>query len=129
MFHLDRIGRLKRDIEPYRRHILAKAPKKAQARMRHEFKRLEQIKKRIRIFQALRIVCYVFVYVSVVSAIFSDLWIIGTAVTLLQMITGVFGVTLLLGIIAICNRIINMYVSDAHIVADVIVSTAVLHGA
>jgi hypothetical protein len=77
------------------------------------------------VLRAFNAMAFLLLYVSVVSTFVGGIAVIGDFVSIAQFLSGIAGSTALIVLIAIFTKLINLYVSDAHIIADFIVALKV----
>ena len=124
-FSLNRTTRMWKALEPHVNELQKQGPKHIQKELKGHIEKFEKIQARVRVLRACNAMAFLLLYVSVVSTFVGGFFIIEEVLSIAQFVSGIAGSTALIVLIAIFSKLINLYVSDAHIIADFIVALKV----
>ncbi|MFW5745995.1 MAG: hypothetical protein ACOCWQ_00400 [Nanoarchaeota archaeon] len=126
---LNRVTRIESRLHPYVEYLgKLKTTKKQSERIREYLSQFHRLRTRARILYVLRGIVVIFLYISVISAIAPDILFLGRALEKVSVITGIVGTGFFFICLAIVTKYIQLFVSDAHVIADHIIATAVHNG-
>ncbi|MFT4312755.1 MAG: hypothetical protein ACMXYF_06030 [Candidatus Woesearchaeota archaeon] len=127
-YSIDRTTRISATLQPQIEFINKKCPKKVRETVNEKVVVLDVIRKRAKFLKTSRAICFILLYISLFGAIFGNFIILREAVLLATVISGILGTTILILLISVLTRAIDIAVSEAHIIASYIISTAVKYG-
>lgn len=121
-FSLNRTYRIYSEIREIGGTLEPKLNKKDKKIFREKMEKLRKIYKKSMIFYVIRGIAFVLLYISTASYLFGSMLILEWFASTLVVIAGLLGVTILAGIVYLCQTMINLYISDAHLVSDYIIA-------
>jgi hypothetical protein len=119
---INRIHRLYDEIKEIGRKIEPKLNEKDKRLYNQKMKRLKKLYKKSMVFYVIRAIAGILLYISVVSVLFGNVFLLEWFTDALIVIAGILGTTILAVLLYISQLLINLYISDAHLVSDYIVA-------
>lgn len=121
-YSLNRIIRIENKIHSLIDELDSLTTKKTKKRIATYLNEFNAIKKKVNVLKFINLIGIGLLYISIVSVIVQNTTLLGKVVGWIQLLSGLLGSTFLVILISFITRLINIYVSDAHLIADRIIA-------
>lgn len=112
-------------LEPYRDIARENAPKHMESKIDRYIKIFDELGKKYKAYLVARGIAFTLMYVSAISAVIGDLFIIGEALQVISLLGGLLGSAILLIIYFFFTRAMQLKLHEAQTVATIIISYAI----
>jgi len=123
---MNRIARIEESLRSFTEKF-DQCPVKVREQLEQHMSSYKVIKRKTTVAYVALTLIYLMLYVSLISAILGDVLFLGEALVLFRVISGIVGTSVLLVIALFINRLLSVYVSDAHTLASIIIATVTKH--
>lgn len=124
-YSTNQMTRLYFKLKPIILELIPKLKKQEKIILKKKNQDLNKLYKRTNILYLIRGICFLLLYISIVSAFVGDIYIIGEAIGILSVISGILGTAVLLFALSISQKLISINLIEAHLIADYIIALQV----
>jgi len=125
---VNRITRIYEYTLPYYKYIEENGSKKVKESTNKIAKDFMKLRQKVYFFSVLRILGYLVISAATISGFFRGFEWIQKTLSTFTIVSSILGTFLIMGLISFCSRLINIWVSDAHMLSATIISSAISQG-